>query len=163
MGRFFVVVPAAGFLNDFFSFFQQFDLTFSLTLDRMGDRFERVQVLHLGTRSHTVASHRSYGEIDVGTHGAFLQFTVGNTKILTDHTQFFQIGDNFFCGTHIRLGYDLDQRDTASIIINQRAVFPFIMDQLSGILFHMHLVYPNGFFAVFCCDLQMSIVTDRQI
>ena len=35
--------------------------------------------------------------------------------------------------------------------------------QLSGILFHMHLVYPNGFFAVFCCDLQMSIVTDRQI
>ena len=59
-------------LNDFFSFFQQFDLTFSLTLDRMGDRFERVQVLHLGTGSHTIASHLSYGEIDVGTHGAFL-------------------------------------------------------------------------------------------
>ena len=72
-------------------------------------------------------------------------------------------GENLLGCTHIRLGYDLDQRDTASIIIYQRAVFPFIMDQLSGILFHMHLVYPNGFFAVFCCDLQMSIVTDRQI
>ena len=72
MGGFFVIVPAAGLLNDFFSFFQQFDLTFSLTLDRMGNRFERVQVLHLGTGSHTIASHLSYGEIDVGTHGAFL-------------------------------------------------------------------------------------------
>ena len=163
MGRFFVVVPAAGFLNDFFSFFQQFDLTFSLALDRVCDRFERVQVLHLGTGSHMVTSDFSYGEVDVGTHGTFLQFTVGNTKILTDHTQFFQIGDNFFCGTHIRLGYDLDQRDTASVIVYQRAVFPFIMDQLSGILFHMHLVDPDGFLAVFCRDLQMSVVADRQV
>ena len=39
-------------------------------------------------------------------------------EILADHPEFFQVSNDFLCRTHIRLGNDLHQRNTASVVVN---------------------------------------------
>ena len=102
MGRFLVVIPAAGLLNHFTAFFQKLDLTFSLPVNGMCDCFKRVQVFHLSSSSEFCASHLSHGKVDIGTHRTFLQLTVRYTQILANHAQLFQIGNDFFRCSHIR-------------------------------------------------------------
>ena len=72
MGRFFVVIPAAGFLNNGSAFFDQLDLTLSLALDGSCDRLEGVQVLHLGSCSECLTADFTDRQVDIGTHGTFL-------------------------------------------------------------------------------------------
>ena len=76
---------------------------------------------------------------------------------------FFQICDNLLGASHIRLGYDLDKRHPASVVVNQGAVFPLIMNQLTCILLHMHLVDTYGLFACGSLDLNGSVIADWQI
>ena len=163
VGILFVVVPAAGLLDNGFSFLDQLDLSCTLSLDRSSDSLKGVQVLHLGTCSEFLTSDLTDRKVDIGTHRALLQFAVGCAEILNHHTQFFQISDNLFRRAHIRLGYNLDQRNAASVVIDERAILPLIVDQLSGILLHVDLM--NADFLLSRCgvNLDISIVADRQI
>ena len=161
--RLFVVIPSSCLLDNGSAFFQKLDLTLSLTLDRSCNGFKRVQVLHLGSCSEGLASHLTDRKVDVGTHGTFLKFAVRNSKILHGAAELFQICDNLLGASHIRLGYDLDQRYPASVVVNQGAVFPLIMDQLTGILLHMHLMDTYSLFACGSLDLNSSVIANRQI
>ena len=163
VGILFVVVPAAGLLDNGFSFLDQLDLSCTLSLDRSSDGLKGVQVLHLGTCSEFLTSDLTDRKVDIGTHRALLQFAVGCAEILNHHTQFFQISDNFLRGSHIRLGDDLDQRNAASVVIDERTVLPLIVNQLSCIFLHMDLVDANFLLSRCGVDLHISIVADRQI
>ncbi len=138
------------------AFFQKLDLTFSLSFDRSRNGLEGVQVLHLCSCSEGFTSHLTDRKVDIGTHGALLELTVRNSKILHGAAELFQISDNLLGASHIRLGYDLDQRYPASVVVNQGAVFPLIMDQLTGILLHMHLMDTYSLFA--CGSLDLTAV-----
>ena len=163
MGRLFVIVPSSCLLDNGSAFFQKLDLTFSLTLDCSRNGLEGVQVLHLCSCSEGLASHLTDRKVDISTHGSLLELAVRNSQILHGAAELFQICDNLLRASHIRLGYDLDQRYSASVIVNKRAVFPLIMDQLTGILLHMHLMDTYGLFACGSLDLNSSVIADRQI
>ena len=163
MRRLFVIVPSSCLLYNSSSFFQKLDLTFSLSFDRSRNGLKGVQVLHLCSCSEGLTSHLTDGKVDIGTHGALLELTVRNSKILHGAAELFQICDNLLGASHIRLGYNLDQRYPASVVINQGAVLPLIMDQLTGILLHMHLMDTYGLFACGSLDLNSSVIADRQI
>ena len=117
MGRLFIVVPSSGLLDNRAAHLQQFDLTLTLTFDSMCNCLERVEVLHLGTGTELLCSHFTNRQVNVRTHGTFLQLTVRCSKILNDQTQFLKISDNLICISHIWLGYDLDQRYTGTVIV----------------------------------------------
>ena len=129
----------------------------------MRDCFERVQVLHLGTCSEFCRSNLSDGKVDIGTHGTLLKLTVRSTKILNDHTKLLQISNYLVSRTHIRLGYDLDQRHTGTVVINHRAACPVIMHQLTGILLHMDLMDSDSLLAGSRLDLNATVAADWQI
>ena len=72
VGRFFVVIPAAGFLDNGSAFFDQLDLSLPLALNGSGNGLKGVQVLHLGPCSECLTADFTDRQVDVGTHGAFL-------------------------------------------------------------------------------------------
>ena len=119
IGIFFVVIPAACLLCNCLAFFDQFNLTLSFAFDCSGNGFERVQVLHLCSGTEFFCSHFTDRKVNVCTHGTFLKFTVGYTEILHHAAELFQISDNFLGASHIRFGYDLDQWNTASVVVYQ--------------------------------------------
>ena len=163
MGRLLVVVPSSCLLDNGSAFFQKLDLTLSLTLDCSCNSFKRVQILHLGSCSEGLASRLTDRKVNVSTHGTFLKFAVRNPKILHGAAEFFQICDNLLGASHVRLGYDLNKRHTASVVVNQGAVFPLVMDQLTRVFLHMHLMDTNGLFACRSLDLNSSVIADWQI
>ena len=57
IGVFLVVIPASRLLDDLPALFQQLNLAGALAVDRTGNRLERVQVLHLGSRTKCLTSH----------------------------------------------------------------------------------------------------------
>ena len=79
--------------------------------------------------------------------------------------QLFQVRDYFLRTSHIRLRDDLDQRYAASVIIYQRTILPLIVNELSGILFHMDLVNSDLLFLFIRpgFDLHIAIAADREI
>ena len=163
MRRLFIVIPSSGLLGNAFTHLQKLDLTLSFALNSMCYGLKRVQVLHLCSGSKCIASCHSHRKVHISTHGALLKLTIGNTQILHGTTKLLQISDNLICTSHIRLRNDLDQRNTASVVIYQRAVLPLIMDQLTCVLLHMHLMDPDFFLTSFCLDLHKSIMADWQI
>ena len=58
---------------------------------------KRVQVFHLCSGSKRFASDFTDRQVDISTHGTFLQLAVRYTEILHHTAQFFQICNNFFC------------------------------------------------------------------
>ena len=86
IGIFLIIIPASRLLNDLFSGLQQIDLSLPLPLNGSGDGLEGIQVLHLGTGSELFRSHFSHGQINIGTHRAFLKLTVGRSQILDQQT-----------------------------------------------------------------------------
>ena len=129
----------------------------------MSDRLEGVQVLHLGSRSEFRCPDLADREVDIGTHGTLLQFAIGCSEILNDQAKFLEVRNDLVRTSHIRLRNDLDQRDSASVIIDERAILPLIMDQLSGILLHVDLMNADFLFSASRLDLDPAIVTDRKI
>ena len=78
--------------------------------------------------------------------------------------QLLQISNHFLRAPHIRFGHDLDQRHAGTIVVHQRAVLPFVMDQLAGIFLHMDLVDTHRLAAaVLRLNLHLAVHTDRQI
>ena len=163
MGGFLVVIPSSGFLDNASARFQKLDLALSFSLNGMCNGLEGVQVLHLGSGSKGVASRHTDRKVDIRTHGALLKLTVGNAQILHGAAKLFQISDNFICASHIRLGNDLDQGNAASVVIHQGAVLPLVMDQLTCVLLHMHLMDPHLFLSCFCLNFYKAIMADWKI
>ena len=161
--RFFIVIPSSGFLGNTSAHLQKLDLTFSFALNGMCNGLKRVQVLHLCSGSKCVTSSHSHRKVDVRTHGALLKLTVGNSQILHGAAKLLQISDDLICTSHIRLRNNLDQRHAASVVIYQGAVLPLIMDQLTGILLHMHLVNPHFFLTSLCLNFHKTVMADWQI
>ena len=73
---FFIIIPTAGFLCDCLTFFNQLNLALSFTFDSSGNRFERVQILHLCSGSEFFCTYFTDRKVNVCTHGTFLKLTV---------------------------------------------------------------------------------------
>ena len=163
MGGFLVVIPSSGFLDNASAHFQKLDLALSFSLNGMCNGLEGVQILHLCSGSKRITSCHTDRKVDIGTHGALLKLTVRNAQILHGAAKLFQISNYFICASHIRLRNDLDQRNAASVVIHQGAVLPLIMNQLTCVLLHMHLMDPHLFLSCFCLNFYKAIMADWQI
>ena len=163
IGVFLVVVPPSRLLDDRLPLFQKLDLPCPLAVDSVGDGLEGVQVLHLRSRTKLLCAHLPDGQVHVSTHGALLEFAVRSTQILDDEPQFFQISDDLVGRTHIRLGYDLDQRHAGTVEVHQGAVLPLVMDELARILLHMDLMDTNNLLSGCRLDLDTTVSADGQI
>jgi len=157
------VVPAARLLHDLPAVLDQVDLAGRLALNRTGDRLQRSHILHLCPRAEFLLADGAHGKIDVGPHGAFLHLAVRNAQVLERRPELFEIGDDLAGGAEIGLRDDLDQRYAAPVIIDERAVFPWIVDKLTGILLHMDLMDADSSCTAVGGDVHMSVSADRQV
>ena len=84
-------------------------------------------------------------------------------KILQDHPQLFKVSNHLVRTAHIRFTDNFDQRHTASVIINNGAVFPLIMNQFTRILFHVDLMNTDALLHTIHFYVHMTISADWQI
>ena len=160
---FFIIIPSSCLLGHCFSFFQQLDLSLTLSLNCMSDCFKGVQVFHFRSCTKCIRTNFPNRKVYIRTHRSFLQLAVRCSQILYDHTEFLKICDHFLSGTHIRLWYNLYQRNSASVIINQWCIIPFIVNELSCIFLHMHFMDPHFFLSASAFNLYISISCDWKI
>ena len=149
--------------NHISAILQKLDLTVHLPFNGPGNSLERVHILHLCSCAQFVTACLTDGQVDICTQGTFLHLAVRNTQILQNHPQLFQVSNHFVRAAHIRFTDNFDQWHTASVIINNGAVFPLIMNQFSCILFHVDLMNADALLHTIHFNVHMTISADRQI
>ena len=161
------IVPAPGFLDKLFcALFESVHMTVVFIVDGPGNGFERVHVFDFCANAEFRRSGFAHGYVDVGPHGAFFHFAVGDAGIPEDSPQFLQIGQGFVCGTEIRVADNFDQGNAGSVIVNQTLVGVRVMQEFACVFFDMDLLDPDGFGAGFGaggaggCDVYMAFGTD---
>ena len=160
---FFIVIPAARLLNHLFSLFQKLDLPCPLTVNGSCNGFKGVEVFHFCTCTELFCTHFPHRKIHVGTHGALLQLTVRCAKILDDQAKLIQIRNDLLRISHIRLRDNLNQRNTASVVVHQGTVFPLVMNQFSCIFLHMDFMDPYHFLPCGSLNLDSPVMANGQV
>ena len=122
-----VGIVKAGFLLDLAAVLEDFDLAPRFVLDRLTDETDRVHILDLAARPE-VSPGLAYRHIDVGPHRPFLHVAVAGSEVAQDRPYFGDIGAGFLGRTHVGFGYDLHQRDTRPVQIDQRFARIHVMD-----------------------------------
>mgnify|MGYP007015029526 CR=1 FL=1 len=162
IGVFLIVIPASRLLDDLPALFQQLNLAGALASIARAIALKEfrffISVLVPNVSLPTSRTDKlTSARIDLPvTYNRMRQ-------ILYQQAQAFKVGNNLISTPHIRLRNDLDQRHTASVVINQRAVFPLVVDQLSGIFLHMNFMNTNFLFTGMRVDRDIAVVADREI
>ena len=158
-----VIIETAGFLNDTFSGIQQTGLPLDLIIDCSCDCLERVQVLDLRTCSELCVLRTHQRDVDIATQRTLLHLTVTYTGILQQQADFFNKRLCLFRRGDIRLCYNFNQRNTATVIVCQRNAIEIIVHQLSGVLFQMDVVDTNILLTIRGIDGYFALQTQRII
>ncbi|MNR05176.1 hypothetical protein D3C85_1211890 [compost metagenome] len=90
------LIPAACFLNHFFTASENFCLAVFFILKSTLHTPEGVHVLEFGTRTEFLLSKRANGNVSVATHGAFFHFHIGHIAIDHNRSDFLKIGTSLF-------------------------------------------------------------------
>ena len=129
------------------------------------DSLKRVDVLHLGSCAVFGCILFHNGHINIGTKRALLHLTVGHTAELKNSTKLFYIFNCLIGTCNIRLRYNFQKRNTATVIVYKRAVCPLIVNKLACVFFHMDFVYSNLLFAAVdaIVDFYPAVSANRKI
>ena len=164
LGALLVVIPAPRLLDYLSAFFQQLNLTPALPLYGSGNGLKGVQVLHLGPGAKLRGPRLSHGQVHVRSHGSLLKLAVRGAQVLDNQPQLLQVGYDFLGAAHIRLRHNLNQRDSAAVVIHQGTVLPLIMNQLARILLHVDFMDSHAFLkAGLRLYVHPAVAADRQV
>ena len=119
----------AGLLQNLLAVVQTSGLTANLVLDGLLDAAERVHILGLGTGAVRSVRARAQRDVHVSAHVALLHTSVGDVQRAHDVADGAHIGTGDFgsavARTLDRLGDDLNQRHTGTVVVDQRVVGAF--------------------------------------
>ena len=107
------------FLDDLLVAFQQPDLPVDLEFDGPSEKSEGVEVLDLGACAERVPcpTHRYVG---VAAERAFFHASIADARVHQHLAEPCEIGHGLVGGTKLRLGDDLDERDSSAVEIDER-------------------------------------------
>ena len=113
-----IAVPTTRLLDNRDGMDHALPLTARLVFERGMNSLEGVHVLDLDLRPELLRTDRTDGDVDVGTHIALFQVTVGHARVHKNLLEGGQVGNRFVCARDVRLGHDLHQRSPAAIEVD---------------------------------------------
>ena len=99
--------------------------------------FKGIQVFYLAAGTKGLGTFGSDRYIGIAPEAAFFHISVADIQVSEDGTEMAKIRPGLFRGADIRFAHDFDERNSGSVEIDPTVWSIRIMDQLSGIFFHM--------------------------
>ena len=160
-------IPGTGFLNNVAAVFQNLFLALNFIVDSALQSTEGVQVFDFGTGTEFLSAFGHDGDVSVAAQAAFLHFAVANIGIFQNCFQVFHVSTSFGSTTHIRLGYDFNQRYACTVVVNCGGVGGAdgcaAVVQLACILFHVDTGNADAFMLAVNNNVDMTAKADRFI
>src|SRR5262249_54089824 len=130
------------FLVDLAAVFDDRDLAPRLSIDRLADEANGVDVLDLAASAKRF-SRAAYGDIDVGAQIPLLHIPIARTYVAQDRAQLGDIGLCLLGRTHVGLGNDLHQAHPGAVEVDEAHRRRLVVQRLAGILLEMQPLDPD--------------------
>ncbi len=134
----FIGIPEKCLLYNFSPVKQNIPLPANFVFQSTLDISEGVHVFQLCTNAKLFLPERTQRNICITTKAALLHVSITDIEIAKNRMKFFQITVRLSRRPHIRFRNNLQKRGSCTIQIYIRNRLNFIMNEFSGILFHMH-------------------------